>query len=215
MILEKDIVIGTFTNKMDLLACLSESIQQNFPDAEFIIQLQDLPINANMEELRKKFAKTGKRFWVFLDDDIKFLYPDTLRIAVETLIRGRYGLVGVYSTYDPYYNHDGNLVEREVGWVPGYFQMVDSYKYGDIQPDLNLPDPNTAIDTSYCCSIRARGGKIGIASSCVYHLWKPIKGWDGEDIVRITNEYLYKKWGKFYQETITNCNCVVGRIPNG
>ena len=140
MILEKDIVIGTFTNKMDLLACLSESIDKNFPEIEFIVQLQDLPINANMEELRKKFIKTGKRFWVFLDDDIKFLYPDTLKIAVQTLIRGRYGLVGVYSTYNKHYAHGGgDLVEREVGWVPGYFQMVDSFKFGDIQPDLNLP----------------------------------------------------------------------------
>ncbi len=214
MILEKDIVMGTFTNIPDYLPALIESVNKFYPDVEFILQLDNLPINANMEELRKKFLATGKRFWLFLDHDIEFLYPDTLRIALETLMRGRYGLVGVYSTFDPYYNHDGNLVEREVGWVPGYFQMVDSFRFGDIQPDLNLPDANTSIDTSYCCSIRAKGGKIGIASSCVYHVWKPIPNWNGQEIVRITDEYLYKKWGNYYKDTIVDCGCIVGRIPN-
>ena len=214
MILEDDIVIGTFTHRTELLPIIYESAKINFPNVEFITQLANLPINANMEELRKKFIKTGKRFWVFLDDDIKFLYPDTLKIAVQTLIRGRYGLVGVYSTYDPYYNHDGYLVEKESGWVPGYFQMVDSYKYGDVQPDLNLPDPCTAIDTSYCVSIRAKGGKVALAPSCVYHMWKPIKGWDGQEIVRITNEYLDNKWGNFYKDTVTMCENIVGRIPS-
>jgi hypothetical protein len=215
VILEQDVILGTFTHRTDYLPGLLQSVKENFPDIPFIVQLVNLPINKNMEELRKKFSGSKKRYWVFLDDDIKFLHPDTIKIALQFMIKNRWGLTGIYSTFDPNYQNDVELVEKEVGWIPGYFQMVDSFLFGNVQPDLDLPDPNTAIDTSYCCSIKSKGGKIGIAPTVLYHQWKPIKGWDGQEIVDKTNDYLFKKWGSFYNRCITNCGCVVGKVPNG
>ena len=51
----------------------------------------------------------------------------------------------------------GVIEERDAGWMTGYFMLVDRDQVGDIGPDMNLPDPCTAIDTSYSVAIRARG----------------------------------------------------------
>jgi hypothetical protein len=78
---------------------------------------------------------------------------------------------------------------------------VDSKKVGDILPDMNLPDGNTAIDTSYSVAIRAAGFDIGISADYVYHVKKEVKiiySWMRPDVVAVTNEYLLKKWGDFY-----------------
>jgi len=217
MILEDDVVLGTFTNEPKYLPPLIESVYKLFPNITFIVHIDDKPINVNFEALRQKFMKTGKRFWVFLDHDIKFLFEDTIKIAVETLVKGRFGLVGVYSTFDPNFTYKLNPEEPpvEVEWTPGYFQMVDSRLFGDVAGDLDLPDPNTAIDTSYCCAIKARGGKIGLAPTYVYHLWKPIKGFpERQDVIDKTNMYLYNKWGRYYADTIGKVDCVLEYCDN-
>jgi hypothetical protein len=87
---------------------------------------------------------------------------------------------------------------REVGWATGYFILVDSQQVGSIQPDLNLPDPNTAVDTSYSVAIRQAGGKIGLSGNVVYHVRKQVKA--NQAAIQTTNSYLMSKWGQFYFE---------------
>jgi glycosyltransferase involved in cell wall biosynthesis len=199
-LLEQDVVIGTFTNKSTQITKLWESAHKHVPNVKFITRFHRGGINAGMSLLREDFLATGKRYWVFLDDDIQFLNPDIINNALRTLISGKYGAVSVYSTFDtesltkPY--DASKLVAREARWATGYFIMVDSHKVGQVLPDMNLPDANTSIDTSYSVSIRAAGYNIGISPDYVYHFKKEV--WMKPDVVEITNKYLMKKWGKFY-----------------
>jgi hypothetical protein len=213
MIVENDVVMGTFTHRETYLPQLCKSIREHLPHMMFIPQMADLPINANFSELRKKFASTNKRYWLFLDDDIKFLFPDTIRVALTTMIKNKYALVGVYSTFDPEFLDDcSTLVEKEVDWVPGYFQLVDSHLVGHIDADINLPYPNTAIDTTYSVRIRQQGGRIGIAPTYVYHTYKewgdrPIEDSDP------SNQYLHATYGPQYFQWCHGIENIIGNIP--
>ncbi len=211
MVLEQNVIIGTFTHRKEFLSELIDSVAQNFPNIPFIIQYADQPINKNMEALRQKFLATNRRYWVFIDHDIKFLYPDTIKIALETMLKGRFALVGVYSTFDPEYKSLDGLEMKEVGWVPGYFQMVDSKIVGHMLPDLNLPDSNTAIDTSYCVAIKALGYKIGLTPTLVYHTYKKV--WMDQEAADKTNIYVMEKWGQFYFDCCGVFSGIVGKIP--
>lgn len=212
-IFEQDVVVGTFTHRTTYLPRLLESVKKFMPNAPFIVQIADLPINENFEALREKFKATNKRFWLFLDDDIEFMHPETLSKAVETLIRGKYAMVGAYSTFDPCYQiNPEELIEKEIPWMPGYFQLVDSHLVGDVGADLSLPDPNTSIDTSYCITIKALGHKIGMAPVVVYHAYKKYS-WCKQDVVQITNEYLMEKYGQFYFDNCHGYFNIVGGYP--
>ncbi len=214
-VLEQDVAMGVFTHRTTFLPPLMDSVKKYLPHIQFITQIADLPINGNMEALRQKFIASGKRYWIFLDDDIRFLNPSIVHDAVSDMLRNGWAGCGVYSTFDPEWNKNGynpnGLQAHEIGWVPGYFIMVDSQLVGHIQPDLNLPDANTSIDTSYCVSIRAAGHRIGISPNVVYHTMKGVKL--DEHAWRITNDYLMKKWGDFYFNTCTRINNVVGNVP--
>jgi hypothetical protein len=112
--------------------------------------------------------------------------------------------VGVYSTFDPAildkpYGTTG-LVMRPTTWLTGYFICVDSRLVGGVQPDLNLPDGNTSVDTSYSAEILARGFTVGLSANLVYHVKKQV--WAKPDIVESTNKYLLEKWGRFYFDNI-------------
>lgn len=208
-----DLVIGTFTHSTEYLAALEASIKKYYPDVPYVLQFDSITIGPNFEALRRKFQESGKRYWLFLDHDIQFVSADTIPIALATLIRGRFACVGVYSSY--YLNHQAKpeeLIEREVGWVPGYFQLVDSRRVGHIAADLQIPYPNQSIDTSYCVSIRAEGYKIGIAPSWVYHQYKPLN-LTYHQVIQGTNQYLFSKWGQFYFETTQYCGCLIGPDP--
>lgn len=213
--LEQQVVMGTFTHRTIFLPSLLDSVKQFLPQIPFIVVINDGPINANMELLRQAFLATRKRYWVFLDDDIRFLNSSIIHDAVIDLITNHYAAVGVYSTFDPHWADDGysveGLVVQEVGWVPGYFIMVDSKLVGDVGPDLNLPCPNTAVDTSFCVSIRAKGFRIGISPNVVYHCMKVV--WFDQGAYERTNQYLHEKWGQYYFDICTKLNNVVGRIP--
>jgi predicted SAM-dependent methyltransferase len=211
-VLEKDVVMGTFTHRETYLSELLRSVKNYFPGVHFIVQLADQGIKNNMYDLRKKFMDTKKRFWVFLDDDVIFLNKDTLSIAVSTLIRGNYGAVGLYLTYDMCIDLNSlNLETKEANWIPCYFMMVDSKLVGDVEPDLNLPI-EMCIDTSYCCEITKRGYKIAYAPSIIYHPYKyPIYG-EKEDIV--VHKYLFEKWGNYYSEQVRRLLQVRGNIPS-
>ncbi|MFA5715276.1 MAG: hypothetical protein WC998_06030 [Candidatus Paceibacterota bacterium] len=211
--LENDVVIGTFTNSDEYYPSLLESVKKYLPNVEFILHLENKPINQNFEELRKKFIATGKRYWVFLDHDIRFLDSDIIKNALSALIRNKWALVGVYSTYYPdYVAKKEELIEKEVGWVPGYFQMVDSRYVGNVSADLELPHNCTAIDTSYCVTIRSLGYRIGIAPTYVWHQYKPLT-YQYLSVIDMTNDYLRKKWGQFYFDTCVYCGCLIGSDP--
>ena len=211
-ILERDIVMGTFTRRTQYLPGLLDSVKQYLPEAPLIIKVNEGGINKNMEMLRQDFLCTDKRFWVFLDDDIRFMDSDILKVAVHNLVTHKVAMVGVYSTFDPEYKlGSDSLTFNEVPWTPGYFMMVDRNLVGNIKPDLNLPDANTSVDTSYCISIRHAGFKIGISPSVVYHTYKRVLF--NQDIGEKTNEYLKAKWGDFYFNNTGRLANIVGSIP--
>ena len=88
--------------------------------------------------------------------------------------------------------------------------MVDSRYLSHIIPDLSLPDPCTAIDTSYCVSVRASGFKIGISPSVVYHQKKEV--WFDVEKGKLTDQYLYAKWGQFYYDNAGRIDNIVGEV---
>ena len=206
-----DVVFGTFTHRVDNLPKLLASVKKFQPDIPFIVQLADRPIVENFELLRKSFDATKKRFWVFLDDDIEFIQP-VLNACLIAMIKNGWAMVGVHSTYDPNYNFSDVLIEKESGWLPRYFQMIDSKRIGHVQPDFNLPDKNTSIDTSYSVTIKSLGYKIGIAPAIVYHQYKT-NNFAKQEVIQVTNEYLMKKWGKFYFDCCSRFEGIVGEVP--
>ena len=211
-IFEQEVVMGTFTHRTTYLDGLLESVEKFFPELPFIVKINKGPINQNMELLRQEFLATKKRFWIFLDDDIRFLDSDIIQRAVFDLLANKFGMIGVYSTFDPEYKLGTDQLEcREIGWIPGYFMLVDSKFLSHIQPDLNLPDSNTSIDTSYCMDVRLAGYKIGISPGVVYHTYKEVKS--DPKIVDLTNKYLHAKWGDFYFNHCRGINNVVGKTP--
>jgi len=202
-ILEKDVVIGTFSNKTKYIGELWASANKHLPHIPFITRFNRGVINQGMSILREDFINSGKRFWCFLDDDIIFLNPDIIKNAVSTLIKGKYGAVSVYSTFDrsvliePYdVSKKESVIERPHQWATGYFIMVDSHKVGHILPDMNLPDGNTSVDTTYSVAIRSEGFNIGISPDYVYHERKNTIS--NPVIIEETNKYLFEKWGRFY-----------------
>ena len=211
-IIEQDCAIGTFSNKITYIKNLWKSCQKFIPHVQFITRINRGPINMGMELLRQDFIKSGKRFWIFMDDDIQILNSDIIKNALETLINEKYGIVGVYSTFNPNsitepYNIKELTTRIYNGFIPGYFMLVDSEKVGDVLPDLSLPDPNTSIDTSYCSSIRAKGYDLGISADYVYHVDKGVTA--NTSVIDITNKYLMNKWGKFYFDWSTYQGCVI------
>jgi SAM-dependent methyltransferase len=212
-ILEKDVVMGTFTHRETYLPSLCKSIRKNLPHITFVLQLADLPINANFNALREKFIQTGKRFWLFLDDDIEFLFPNTVEVALNTMIKNKWAMVNSYSTYDNKCNIDPNILqEKEIPWAAGYFQLIDSALVGNIKADEYLPDPNTSIDTTYCCQIKQTGFKIGIAPTYVYHQYKP---WihANKEVIETTNKYLMQRYGQQYFDWFQYTGNIIGEIP--
>lgn len=199
-LLENDTVIGTFTNTTTYISKLWESTFKYIPHIKFITRFQRGKINAGMSLLREDFLKSGKRYWCFLDHDIQFLNPDIVRNALMTLVNGKYGAVSVYSTFETSalelpYNATG-LIARPHKWATGYFILVDSRMVGNILPDMNLPDGNTAVDTSYSIAIRKMGYDIAISPDYVYHFKKEVRS--RPEVIQMTNDYLLKKWGQFY-----------------
>jgi hypothetical protein len=206
-----DIAFGTFTHRTENLPRLLDSVKKFHPNVPFIVQIADRPILENFEMLRQSFRATNKRFWIFLDDDIEFIQP-VLNQCLISMMKNRWAMVGTYSTYDPDYDFSDTLIDRESGWMPGYFQMIDSNLIGHVTPDFNLPDKNTSIDTSYSVTIKSLGHKIGIAPVVVYHQYKTNNS-AKVDIIETTNQYLLNKWGKFYFDCCSRFEGIVGKIP--
>jgi hypothetical protein len=211
-VLRKDLIAGTFTHRTKYLPWLLDSWRDYCSDVPFIVQIAQQPILENFMALRETFIKSGKRFWLFLDDDIEFVSRETLSVALTTLLQTNAGMVGCYSTFKRHWKSEQPLPTVEVTWVPGYFQLVDSWKVGKITPALDLPDHNTAIDTTYCVNILLAGHKIFLAPSYVYHTYKN-GSWLDKDAYEKTNEFLSKRYGSFYFEKIGVHGNIIGPIP--
>lgn len=209
-----NLIMGTFTHRTTYLPRLLESVKKFHPSIPFIIQIDDKPIAFNFHELKKKFESTGKRFWLFLDDDIEFIDSVTIPNALKTMFKDNYSLVTCYSTFDPDYKFDIELEEKEIGWAIGYFQLADSFKIGHITSDLNLPFPNSSVDTTYSVTVKSLGYKIGITNGIVYHAYKKYT-WTHDD-PKVINDYHWKRWGQFYFDCTASVGFrnIVGKIPD-
>jgi hypothetical protein len=204
MILEKDTIMGTFTHRMTYLPTLEASARKYMPDIEFTAVVKNNPINKNMALLREKFIQSGKRYWIFLDDDIQFLTSEIVLNGLTVLTANKAGLVTPYMTYNESalfkpYNTQG-LTTRRITWAAGYFMLVDSHKVGHILPDLNLPCPNTAIDVSYSLEIKRAGYSLFAFPDYVYHQQKNVP----HDVSAgaKTEKYMLDKWGEMYEELL-------------
>ena len=203
-VLEQQCAIGTFTHRCDYLPALWQSAAQHLPQVDFITVLRTGTIRENMARLRNEFLASGKRYWVFLDDDIQFLNAEIIEHALEVMQGEGYAAMHAYSMFEPEAlstpydpGRYPGVVAREAAWATGYFIMVDSHKVGHIEPDANLPDGNTAVDTSYSVAIRAAGYRIGMTPDYVYHTLKP-GSWVNPAVIEPTNRYLWQRWGQFY-----------------
>ena len=208
-----NVVMGTFTHRTTYLPRLLESVKKFYPSIPFIVQIADKPIAFNFHELKLKFEATKKRFWLFLDDDIEFLDSITIPNALTTMFKGNFALVTCYSTFDPNYNFDVELQEKEIGWAIGYFQLSDSRRLGYLSSDLHLPFPNSSVDTTYSVTVKSLGYRIGITNGIVYHTYKKYI-WTHDDPA-IINAYHFKKWGQFYFDCTNSVGYrnIVGNIP--
>jgi hypothetical protein len=197
--LEQNCVAGVYTHRTIYLPKLWESAHKYIPEIQFITHINHNTINYNMSLLLDDFRKSGKRYWLILDDDVVILNSDIVRNALQTLVDGDYGAVSIYSVMDdeflslPYSPENLGLEKRQLNWMAGYFMLVDSSKVGDIQPDMALPFPWFTVDISYSLSIRSKGFDIGVSPDYIFHAKKynPLD----REAERITSEYLMKKWG--------------------
>lgn len=202
--LEADAVLGTFTNRWAYLPDFLASWEQYLSRIPLIVVRHRGNIREGMALLRQEFIATGRRWWFFLDDDIQFLCPEIVHDTVAAMIRNRWHLATVYSSFDPDilqkpYEEAVAIArqrgEREILWAPGYLIAVDSYFCGWKEPDP-VPAPNTAIDTTYTIGLRRAGMAIGLVPHVVYHRLKPTKpNWEEH---RLANEYVQKVYGDFY-----------------
>ena len=112
-----------------------------------------------------------------------------------------------YETWRRELLEQGIIEERDAGWMTGYFMLVDRDQVGDIGPDMNLPDPCTAIDTSYSVAIRARGLRLGLVPHVCYHTKKEV--WAQKEIIHKVERYLLAKWGMFYWDCVQYTGCVL------
>lgn len=216
-VLEQDVVMGTFTHRTTYLPMLLDSVRQHLPHIPFELVINNAPINANMTELLRRFRDTGKRYWLFLDDDIAFLDDRIIHNAVLNMIQNDWSLVGVHSTFEPdalesdYAKYKARIQApgtRDVTFVTGYFMLADSHKIGHILPDMRLPDGNTSVDTSYSVAALSQGHRCGISNDLVYHVRK--KGsWVNQDVIEPTNQYHYARWGPFYFQNAVYCGNVI------
>jgi hypothetical protein len=218
--LEQDCIMGTFTHQPETyLPALLTSIKEHLPQIEFEVVLRDGPINQNMYLLWQRFAKSGKRWWLFLDHDIQVLHQDTVQDTIITMLRYNWAIGGVYSVMQPenqarpytelvdlVYSKYPEAAVREVRFQPGYFMLVDSQKIGHIAPALDLPDGNTAVDSTYCVETLAAGHRIGLVPHVVYHVKKEV--WLNQEAYDKTVQYVAAKWGGFWNWDIAT-GCVI------
>ena len=167
------LVAGVYTNSDKYMARFTENWQEYYENLPLIYNVSDGKINENMERLRHKFIESGKRYWLFMDDDILFNNNQVIEIALSYMIEKDLALCSVYETGDKkiwkkfdYTELSGELIS----WSAGYFMLVDSEKVGLLPFDLSLPTEKGSLsDIEYCMNIIVNNGLIGIAPALIYH----------------------------------------------
>ena len=218
-LLRDDTLLAVFTHRETYLPGLLASIRTHLAGHPILVVDRNGPINANMHALWRSLRKSGYRWWVFLDDDIEFLGGDVLHECALAMLRNGWAGTSIYSTFDPQWGRDsydaaradllqsGAIAEKEAGWMTGYFMLVDSHQVGHIEPDLDLPDANTAIDTSYSVAMRAQGFTIGLVPHVCYHTRKDVQA--NVEVIHRAERYLMEKWGRFYWQNTQYTGCVL------
>lgn len=169
MIFLKDIVMGTFTHNDLFWKDLKKSAEQYYPDIPFILQKDNLPIYENRKVLHDRFKETGKRFWLVLDHDVQFVNDTVIPCALETMLRNRWSVCSGWGhsilNEKP---EDKNLTEKEMDWLVGFFQLIDSKYVGGIYMP-KMPCDNTCEDLAYSLEIKSKGFKMGSCKDYFYH----------------------------------------------
>ena len=172
--LEQNLVAGVYTNNDKYFKKFTDNWQENYQNVELIYNIQDGKINENMERLRHKFIATGKRYWLFMDEDILLPNNEVIEIALEYMQKNNLDLITTYQTTDLELAKKvtaKNLTFEHITWSAGYFMLVDSEKAGLIPFDLNLPTTHGNLsDLAYCLDLIEKvDALIGIAPTIIYH----------------------------------------------
>ncbi len=175
-IIENNLVAGVYTHQDKYFKKFTENWSKYYTDIELIFNVNKGKINENMERLRHKFIESGKRYWLFMDEDIMFTRNDVIEIALKTMIDKKLHLVTTYQStdYDLVKKCDpSNLTFEHICWSAGYFMLVDSEKCGLVPMDLNLPTSHGSLsDMAYSMDIimnDPENALIGIAPTIIYH----------------------------------------------
>ena len=167
-----EVALGVFTHRTTYLPGLLGSLRK-IGDPACVVVCADGPINANMARLWEAFKRTrrgiGSSWMMTLSSWAATSWVIACGPWCATGGRGAASSppsirITKRRDYEPWRRElleQGIIEERDAGWMTGYFMLVDRDQVGDIGPDMNLPDPCTAIDTSYSVAIRARGLAAG------------------------------------------------------
>mgnify|MGYP003654434365 CR=1 FL=1 len=172
--IENNLVAGVYTNSDKYFKQFTDNWQGHYADVELIFNIQKGKINENMEKLRHKFIETGKRYWLFMDEDILFTRNDVIETCLKYMKKNDLDLITTYQSTD------FNLVKKVkadglpfeyITWCAGYFMLVDSKRCGLVPFDLDLPTTHGSMsDLAYCMDIiEDADALIGIAPTMIYH----------------------------------------------
>ena len=168
-----NLVAGVYTHHDKYFKKFTDNWSENYVNVQLIYNIQKGKINENMERLRHKFIETGKRYWLFLDEDILFPNNQVIEVALENMKRNDLALCTVYQTTDFELAHQfnpSNLTFEFITWSAGYFMLVDSEKMGLLPFDLNLPTTHGSMsDIEYSMNVIVNNGLIGIAPTMIFH----------------------------------------------
>ena len=172
--LENYLIAGVYTHRDKYFKKFTDNWQNNYSNVELIYNISKGKINENMEKLRHKFIENGKRFWLFMDEDILFPNNQVIETALDYMIKYDLDLITTYQTTDydiAFKTIPNNLTFEFVTWCAGYFMLVDSSKCGLTPFDLNIPTTHGNLaDLGYCLDIiENNDALIGIAPTLIYH----------------------------------------------
>jgi len=169
-----NLVAGVYTHHDKYFKKFTDNWNENYQNVELIYNIDAGKINENMEKLRHKFIATGKRYWLFCDEDIMFPNNQVIEKAMETMRINDLDLCTTYATSDHELSKNvnlSNLTFEFITWSAGYFMLVDSKKVGLTPFDLSIPTSHGNLaDLGYCLDIiQNHNALIGIAPVIIYH----------------------------------------------
>ena len=85
--LENYLIAGVYTHRDKYFKKFTDNWQNNYSNVELIYNISKGKINENMEKLRHKFIENGKRFWLFMDEDILFPNNQVIETALDYMIK--------------------------------------------------------------------------------------------------------------------------------